>query len=547
MSQYLESTLFDTIPVSTYKISITKQDITHEIVFDTCKFILDAPIGSGKSTALMNHIKDSKDNNYIIIVPTTNIAVDFYNAVDYSEDSVKLCTNDGAFKDIKLAFDNNVRVIITTYHTASRCLGSIIEFTHGNLLNKYHLFIDEAHLLLLHPALIEMTREFNYVGLITATPRELKHLSVFKDYVTISPVISTHYHRKLYINKLTNLSLQYHEIIELVKTNINDFNAIIIKIEDKHEGRSLKELLVKENIGALLYNGDNKETELINGRFVDKSNGDPIMNKVVVCTSTIQAGQSINDNVLQIFIQTPLDNYSSVEQFIGRNRSSNSITYLFLNIDGVVNKSISNNLADRYYNRLHDTRVKAWRNTNIDKWMRILNKHGEIILSDTLLNKISNPDDNENKPIEFNNELYNENMYNGKDLNIRFKGKKELYSYYGTKIFPHPYKIIMSKNTCDDGKRARMYRLIYNENVSMIPDSTDLNTKAMESNDKSSTDKADNAISEFNGRSLNVEFRGKKELYSYYGTKIFPNTLKIKEMRPTIDGKRVRKYMLVSI
>ena len=105
----------------------------------------------------------------------------------------------------------------------------------------------------------------------------------------------------------------------------------------------------------------------------------------------------------------------------------------------------------------------------------------------------------------------------------------------------------MSKNTCDDGKRARMYRLIYNENVSMIPDSTDLNTKAMESNDKSSTDKADNAISEFNGRSLNVEFRGKKELYSYYGTKIFPNTLKIKEMRPTIDGKRVRKYMLVSI
>ena len=78
LSQYLESTLFDTIPVSTYKISITKQDITHEIVFDTCKFILDAPIGSGKSTALMNHIKDSKDNNYIIIVPTTNIAVDFY-------------------------------------------------------------------------------------------------------------------------------------------------------------------------------------------------------------------------------------------------------------------------------------------------------------------------------------------------------------------------------------------------------------------------------------------------------------------------------------
>ena len=41
-----------------------------------------------------------------------------------------LCTNDGAFKDIKLAFDSNVRVVITIYHTVSRCLGSIIEFIH---------------------------------------------------------------------------------------------------------------------------------------------------------------------------------------------------------------------------------------------------------------------------------------------------------------------------------------------------------------------------------------------------------------------------------
>lgn len=29
--------------------------------------------------------------------------------------------NDEAFKDIKFGFDNNVRVIITTHHTASKC------------------------------------------------------------------------------------------------------------------------------------------------------------------------------------------------------------------------------------------------------------------------------------------------------------------------------------------------------------------------------------------------------------------------------------------
>lgn len=45
----------------------------------------------------MKHIKESKDNNYIIVVPITRIANNFYIAFDYKEDSIKLCTNDGTF------------------------------------------------------------------------------------------------------------------------------------------------------------------------------------------------------------------------------------------------------------------------------------------------------------------------------------------------------------------------------------------------------------------------------------------------------------------
>lgn len=44
----------------------------------------------------------------------------------------------------------------------------------------------------------------------------------------------------------------------------------------------------------------------------------------------------------------------------------------------------------------------------------------------------------------YNNELYNNNMYNGKQLDIKFKGKKELYNFYGVNIFPHSYEIVMS-------------------------------------------------------------------------------------------------------
>lgn len=54
----------------------------------------------------------------------------------------------------------------------------------------------------------------------------------------------------MFINKLTNLSLRYNEIIELVKKNVNEYNANIIKIHNKHESIPLKELFIKEGIDA---------------------------------------------------------------------------------------------------------------------------------------------------------------------------------------------------------------------------------------------------------------------------------------------------------
>lgn len=110
-------------------------------------------------------------------------------------------------------------------------MSSVTEFTRGALLNKYRLFIDEIHSLLQTPALIEMTLEFNYVGLITAIPRELKHLSVFKEYAPINPSITTHGQRKMFMNKLTNLSSQYNVAFELVKKKINKAMRLFIRLK----------------------------------------------------------------------------------------------------------------------------------------------------------------------------------------------------------------------------------------------------------------------------------------------------------------------------
>ena len=73
MTQFIQSSIFNEIQPFSYhftrcysKTGIT--DIMDEYErfvksYTTCKFILNGPIGSGKSTALMNHIKENTNKS----------------------------------------------------------------------------------------------------------------------------------------------------------------------------------------------------------------------------------------------------------------------------------------------------------------------------------------------------------------------------------------------------------------------------------------------------------------------------------------------------
>ena len=66
----------------------------------------------------------------------------------------------------------------------------------------YFLVIDEAHLLLQHISLIEITKEFDKVALISATADDIKHFVCFRDYIIVNPFINEKYNQNIYINKL---------------------------------------------------------------------------------------------------------------------------------------------------------------------------------------------------------------------------------------------------------------------------------------------------------------------------------------------------------
>ena len=162
------------------------------------KFICEAPIGSGKSTAIRKWKSSYKTEKFMVIVPTVNIAEDFYTKQSVMDvKSIQLRVNDNAFKEFHKVVQNEVNIFITTYNTASKCLGDLIEEYYEREQRLYYfLIIDEAHLMLQHISLIEITIEFDKVALISATADDIKYFACFRNYIIVNPCINERYNRK---------------------------------------------------------------------------------------------------------------------------------------------------------------------------------------------------------------------------------------------------------------------------------------------------------------------------------------------------------------
>ena len=451
-SLYIDWHVFEELKTKHVEIKITEND-HEEITIEKSikKFICEAPIGSGKSTAIRKWIYNTApDNKFILIVPTINIAMEFYSKLyvalynkykDNVDDYIKVCIKEGAFKEFKAAITNFIPIVITTYSTASKCLGGIIEsFYHNKLdINEYTLLIDEAHLLLENIPLIEIAREFDKVGLITATASDISSLSVFSDYVKINPIADITYSRTIYLHKLKNSMDEQRQIIaEQVVNESKYYDKILIKIEDKKECEELKKA-INDEFKKAIYNADKKEVEISNeGKFANPDDVD-----IIIATSCIQAGQSLKENLLSIFIQTPLDTVSSVEQFIGRNRNPKSISHLYMRMIKVPEDKFKIKTAkNRYKMRLNQLRANAWLSSNKDSWINQLSKLGNVIV-----------DDDE----ETNNKI----VINDNDLSLEFRGKKQIYAHLQIKTekqLPEGYMITQKRRSIN-GVRTKFYKL----------------------------------------------------------------------------------------
>ena len=103
---------------------------------------------------------------------------------------------------------------------------------------------------------------------------------------------------------------------------------------------------MEDKYKVALYTGNDKEVKL-NEDGLFEADVD-----VILSTSSMQNGQSIKENVLSIFVQTCIDTTSSVKQFLGRNRNSNSNVVVYVRYGKLMNKLIPNNRYERYLYKL---------------------------------------------------------------------------------------------------------------------------------------------------------------------------------------------------
>ena len=90
--------------------------------------------------------------------------------------------------------------------------------------------------------MIEITKEFDKVALISATAEDIKHFACFRDYIIVNPCINEKNNRNINVNKLIpDVDEQRAEIVNLINTKRIKYDKVLLKIEDKKECKILKE------------------------------------------------------------------------------------------------------------------------------------------------------------------------------------------------------------------------------------------------------------------------------------------------------------------
>lgn len=297
----------------TKKEEQTKIKYLNEKIFNRKNsFILKAPTGSGKTTALLKYLH--KYNKQVIIVSPLNSL------------SKQICEkSNGLLEEINCTTVKG-KVIDKLLNTLSKNKSVIISLKtfndYRNLFYNIPIYIDEAHLIIEHSELNNPTEliedinnnKFKKIVLMTATPLGL---DIIFDKVDIcKPNIEPKYIREIDLFTITKSNLKYRLkcLLDLYKEK----GKLVVLLNDKTAINELANELKERNLNVKIFTSEVKEIEVNEERFTQDFD-------IILCTSSLTTGVSITDNFYSVYFMSHHDTLNTLPQFFARNR--NKISY----------------------------------------------------------------------------------------------------------------------------------------------------------------------------------------------------------------------------
>ena len=286
------------------KIYLDKEDFN---IDKSCIFI--APTGTGKTKALIEYIKDKKEQ-CVFVCPINSLSRQVYERGDKYFKLINCETRQiSLLADIHTALSQKKSIIIS--------LATFINFK--EMFYNYNVYIDECHFLIEYNNLMNTeglaedirNKKFKKIIGITATGFGLSKLLKLDE---IKPNVKP--------KSIKHIELGWMEYFKL-----ENFVAVILEFYKKHGKlvvlhnnvmllEQIKNELTARNILVKMYTSENKEVKIINEHFITDFD-------ILLCTSALTTGVSIQDNYYSLYIVQSFDTANTIPQFFSRNRNEN--------------------------------------------------------------------------------------------------------------------------------------------------------------------------------------------------------------------------------
>ena len=295
----------------------------------------------GKNYFITNLSKDLDVDYTFILAPTRSIVEDVESNYPHFK---KFYGNDTELPTSKY--------IVATYNKARAINKQIETITEYNALlgkepPKIAITIDETHELLLKRNLLGaytikelecLIKNADYRLFMSANTNNFikayKDDDIYNITVNIEHKAINYNANNLYIYRCNSKpKVRLQQIYNKILDSLGYYEHIFISIDSKKDLQILSDILTKDSIDNVVINSDNKDEKEILQDYLSIVNNNKLNKTVVLCTSIINAGNSIlNENVLTINYQSKIQfNIDKIEQLSGRVRTDkNNDIMLFL-------------------------------------------------------------------------------------------------------------------------------------------------------------------------------------------------------------------------